>query len=51
MYCFVKQGIHGGMAGVMLEREAVANNEFIAGFSKELPKTNLLYFDTTNLYG
>ena len=52
MYCFVKQGIRGGMAGVMLEREAVANNEFVPVFLEPMPKTaNLLYFDATNLYG
>ena len=52
MYCFVKQGIRGGMAGVMLEREAVANNEFVPVFLESMPKTaNLLYFDATNLYG
>ena len=39
------------MAGVML-REAVANNESLGIlYNKGLPKTGLLYFDATNLYG
>ena len=38
MYCFVKQGIRGGMAGVMLEREAVANNEFFPVFLESMPQ-------------
>ena len=39
------------MAGVML-REAVVNNEFLGPlYNKGLPKTGLLYFDATNLYG
>ena len=42
IYCFVKQGIHGGMAGVMLEREAVANNEFVPVFLKSMPQKNKL---------
>ena len=42
MYCFVKQGIRGGMAGVMLEREAVANNEFVPVFLESMPQNSKL---------
>lgn len=50
MLLFFERGVRGGFVS-LVNRHAVANNEYIGVVDPEKPISHLMYFDVNNLYG